>query len=82
MNFAVVYTQAAEDELRAFPAKIQRQIAAKVARLQHGFSGDIKKLQAVDNVYRLRSGGFRILFEVEEATIVIRAIRDRKSAYE
>ncbi len=71
-------------ELLAFPAKIQRQIAAKVTRLHHGFAGDIKKLQATDNVYRLRSGNFRIfiLFEVEGPTIVIRTIRDRKAAYE
>jgi mRNA-degrading endonuclease RelE of RelBE toxin-antitoxin system len=82
VNYTVVYTKQAEGELLAFPAKIQRQISLKVARLQHGFSGDIKKLQSSDNVYRLRSGDFRILFEVDGTTIVIRTIRDRKSAYE
>ena len=82
MKFAIVYTKQSETELLAFPAKIQRQIAAKVARLQYGFTGDIKKLQATDNVYRLRSGSFRILFEIEATTIVIRSIRDRKAAYE
>lgn len=82
MKFTVVYTRQAETELFAFPAKIQRQIAAKIARLQHGFTGDIKKLQATDNVYRLRSGNFRILFEVDGTRIDIRAIRDRKAAYE
>ncbi|MFM9955652.1 MAG: type II toxin-antitoxin system RelE family toxin [Opitutaceae bacterium] len=39
-------------------------------------------MQATDNVYRLRSGDFRILFEVEGSTVVIRTIRDRKEAYE
>lgn len=82
MKYQIVYTKQAETELRAFAAKIQRQISAKVARLQHGFAGDIKKLQATDNVYRLRSGGVRILFELEGSTLVIRAIRDRKTAYE
>ncbi len=82
MKYAIAYTKQAEAELLAFHVKIQRQIAAKVARLQHGFTGDIKKLQATDNVYRLRSGDFRILFELEGSTLVIRAIRDRKNAYE
>jgi mRNA-degrading endonuclease RelE of RelBE toxin-antitoxin system len=82
MKYTVTYTKQAEAELLAFPVKIQRQIAAKVARLQQGFTGDIKKLQATDNVYRLRSGGFRILFELEGSTLVIRSIRDRKNAYE
>lgn len=82
MNYAVAYTKQAEAELLGFSPKIQRQLAAKIARLRHGFTGDIKKLQAADNVYRLRSGDFRILFEVEGATVVIRTIRDRKEAYE
>ena len=61
---------------------MQRQVAAKVARLRHGFVGDIKKLQASDNVYRRRSGNVRIMFEVEGSTLVIRTIRDRKNAYD
>ncbi|HXA80526.1 MAG TPA: type II toxin-antitoxin system RelE/ParE family toxin [Opitutaceae bacterium] len=82
MKYTVTYTKQAETELLAFPVKIQRQIATKVARLQYGLAGDIKKLQATDNVYRLRSGDFRILFELEGSALVIRAIRDRKNAYE
>ena len=69
-------------ERPAFPAKFPRQIVAKVARLRDGFTGDIKKLQAADNVCRLRSGGVRILFEIEGSTLVIRTIRDRKEAHE
>lgn len=82
MKFNVVYSRQAETELLVLPGKIQRQVAAKVARLQYGFSGDIKKLQATDNVYRLRSGSHRILFELEGSTIIIRALRARKDAYE
>lgn len=82
MNYTVAYTKQAQTELLGFPTKMQRQLAAKIARLQRGFTGDIKKLQATDNVYRLRSGDFRILFEVEGSTVVIRTIRDRKDAYE
>ncbi len=82
MNYAVTYTKQAEIELLGFPPKIQRQLATKIARLQHGFTGDIKKLQAADNIYRLCSGDFRILFELEGSVVVIRTIRDRKEAYE
>jgi mRNA-degrading endonuclease RelE of RelBE toxin-antitoxin system len=82
MKYAVFYSKQAEAELLAFPAKIQRQIAAKIARLQHGFAGDIKKLQATDAIYRLRSGEVRIIFELAGSDLVIRTIRDRKNAYE
>jgi len=82
MKFEIVSTRQAEIELFSFPTKILRQIMAKIVRLQHGFTGAIKKLQATDNIDRLRSGDFRILFEVEGATLVIRTLRDRKAAYE
>lgn len=82
MKFAVAYTKQAEAELLGFPAKIQRQLKTKIARLQHGFTGDIKKLQATDNIYRLRSGDFRILFELDRTNLLILTIRDRKQAYE
>ena len=82
MNFGIFYTRQSEAELLAFPPKVQRQIKAKIARLQDGFIGDIKKLNASDNIYRLRSGNFRILFELDGASLVILTIRDRKEAYE
>ena len=82
VKYGIFYTKQSEAELLAFPAKIQRQIKAKIARLQDGFSGDIKKLNASDNIYRLRSGDFRVLFEIEGTNLVIRTIRDRKEAYE
>jgi len=82
MPYGIFYTQQSETELLAFPPKVQRQIKAKIARLQGGFSGEIKKLNASDNIYRLRSGNYRILFEIEGANLVIRTIRDRKDAYE
>ena len=82
VKYGIFYTKQSEAELSAFPARIQSQIKAKIARLQDGFSGDIKKLNASDNIYRLRSGDFRILFEIEGTNFVIRTIRDRKEAYE
>jgi len=47
-----------------------------------GFPGQIKKLNAADNIYRLRSGNFRVPFATEGANILIGTIRDRKDAYE
>jgi mRNA-degrading endonuclease RelE of RelBE toxin-antitoxin system len=82
VKFTVLYSREAERALLAFPAKVQRQLAVKIARLSDGFAGDIKKLQASDNIYRLRAGNVRILFELEGSTLVIRTIRDRKNVYD
>jgi mRNA interferase RelE/StbE len=83
VRYTIVYTKQSAAELLALPAKVQRQIKAKIERLVHGFTGDIKKLHATENIYRLRSGDFRIIFEVEGASvIVILTIRNRKDGYE
>ncbi len=49
------YSQEALDNLRSVPRRFANQIIQKISRLEHGLSGDIKRLQAADFVYRLRS---------------------------
>ena len=43
--------------------------------------GDIKKLQGVDNGYRLRVGDLRVLFSIEDDIIYIDNIIPRGQAY-
>jgi len=43
--------------------------------------GDIKKLQGVENGYRLRVGDLRVLFSMEDNTIYIDNIIPRGQAY-
>lgn len=81
MPYTVSYTQEAANQLFALPVKVQRQIKTKVERLGAGFTGDIKKLNAADNIYRLRSGDFRILFQISETSLLILLIGDRKDIY-
>lgn len=43
--------------------------------------GDIKKLQGIENGYRLRVGDLRVLFSIEDDTIYIDNIIPRGQAY-
>ncbi len=43
--------------------------------------GDIKKLQGIDNGYRLRVGDLRVLFSIEDNIIYIDNIIPRGQAY-
>ena len=43
--------------------------------------GDVKKLQGVDDGYRLRVGGLRVLFSMEDDKIFIDNIIPRGQAY-
>lgn len=43
--------------------------------------GDIKKMQGIENGYRLRVGDLRVLFSIEDDTIYIDNIIPRGQAY-
>jgi mRNA-degrading endonuclease RelE of RelBE toxin-antitoxin system len=80
MPYEIFYTEESEAALLALPAKAQGQIRKKVEALRH-WAGDIKKLEGVENAYRLRSGDYRIIFERTGSIIVIFKISNRKDAY-
>jgi mRNA interferase RelE/StbE len=50
--------------------------------LQNDLAGEVKKLTARTQEYRLRIGMFRILFLLERDLISVYAVKDRKEAYE
>jgi mRNA-degrading endonuclease RelE of RelBE toxin-antitoxin system len=78
----VVLAEAAKDELAALPKRIAEQVFKKIERLQSGLVGDIKALRRAKAGYRLRSGGYRILFDMHSDRIVIQHIKHRRDAYE
>jgi mRNA interferase RelE/StbE len=44
-------------------------------------AGDIKKLQGEETAYRLRVGGYRVLFKAKESCIAVYKIAPRGQAY-
>ena len=78
----IQYTEGAAEDLARLPKRMAEQIVRKITRLEHGLHGDIKHLQDHDIAYRLRSGDFRILFDVEDDTIVVQQIGNRKDIYD
>lgn len=82
LNYRIIYTDVAREDLDRLPQRQAAQVVKKIARLEHGLHGDIKRLQNHDNAYRLRMGDYRILFDVIKGAIVIQRIKDRKDAYD
>lgn len=83
MNYEIAYTAKALADIAALPEKIRKQVEKKIAGLR-SWGGDVKKLEGNTNRYRLRSGDFRILFEIRKGVlvIVILEVLDRKEAYD
>lgn len=71
----------AEKDLRSLPTTEARKIAEKLKALESDLSGDVKRLTNFTPEYRLRVGNYRVLFEVEETSIVIYRIMHRQRAY-
>jgi mRNA-degrading endonuclease RelE of RelBE toxin-antitoxin system len=78
----IIYTEVALDDLRRIPKRFARQILAKVSRLEHGLHGDVKRLTSFDIDYRLRSGDYRVLFDLEGKTIIVHRVLHRREAYD
>ena len=64
------------------PKDARRLIGAKLDRAQLDLTGDIKKMKGFKNKYRLRAGNYRVLFELEGASLVVYDVGDRKDIYE
>ena len=75
------YTDLALDDLRGIPLRHADQITRKVERLRSGWMGDIKALTNAEAGYRLRAGEYRVLFDCDGKTVVVRRIRNRRDAY-
>ena len=57
------------------------RIVKSLSQLEHGLSGDIKRLTNFTPEYRLRVGNYRVLFEIEGATVVVYRVMHRKHVY-
>ena len=76
------YTETAIADLEKLTPRTAAQVLRKIDRLRLGLHGDIKHLTNYDYDYRLRSGNFRILFDVSGNHIIVHRIKDRKEAYD
>ena len=63
----IVYTQLAVDDLRCIPLLSL---------------GNIKRLTNFDVDYRLRSGDYRVLFDVEGHRIIVHRVLHRRESYD
>ena len=81
-RYRVEYGATALNDLDSLAGKVRKQVLRKIERLKSGLHGDIKHLRQTDVAYRLRTGDYRILFDVEGDAIVIRRIGHRKNVYD
>jgi mRNA interferase RelE/StbE len=82
MTYRIQINRDALKTLAALSAKLRRQIGAKIDSLgDNPFPPGCKKLN--DDLYRIRSGDYRIVYTVIEKQVLICVLRigDRKEVY-
>lgn len=81
MKYQIQLKPKALKDLKAIRLSDRKRIVERMNKLTDNLQGDVKKLTSHSPEYRLRSGKFRILFEIEEQQIVIYRVYHRKEAY-
>lgn len=74
----VEYSKKAVKYIGSLDKPTKRRLREAIEKMPQG---DIKKLQGINNGYRLRVGDLRVLFSMEEDTIYIDNILPRGQAY-
>lgn len=68
MRYRLEIKEEARLQLRALSKEQRNRIGLRLEALQNDLDGDVKKLASRTHEYRLRVGGFRVLFVRWKAT--------------
>ena len=82
IEYQLALSKAAREQVLELRKDRRRQIGQRLTLPQNNLTGDVKKLNAVENKYRPRVGKFRVLFRLEDDLIAVYSVKDRKEAYE
>ena len=82
MRYRLEIKHEALAQLRALSKEDRRNIGWRMDALQNDLSGNVKKLTARTQEYRLRVGSYRVLFMLDADLIVVDAVKNRKEAYD
>lgn len=83
-RYRIVLTRAAERALTSLPRADLRRIDPKIQALAEvPRPAGVKKLEGMTDLYRIRSGDYRIVYQIEEARLVILVVHvgNRRDIY-
>lgn len=76
MSYQVVIKPAAQRQLKKLTLAIQKELIALIESLsQEPRPSGCKKLKGRQNQYRVRSGDYRIIYSIEDTSLVVRVIK-------
>ena len=82
MRYRIEISEKAREQLHSLSKELRRNIGQRMEAMRENLQGDVLKLKAQGNRYRLRVGSYRVLFVLAGDAIQVYAVKDRKEAYE
>jgi mRNA interferase RelE/StbE len=83
-TYRVQIEPSALDALKALPEKERRRVGKKINTLAfEPRSRKAEKLEGEENLYRIRSGDYRILYQIHDDVFIVVVVRvaNRRDAY-
>lgn len=83
-KYRVVFAKAADRQLRKLPERLQQRLVRAAELLEDDpRPPGAKKLQGAENLWRVRVGDYRILYEIQNTKLIVLVIRlaHRKDIY-
>ena len=78
----VEWTETALEDMAALDKGIARRVKQAVERFADTGAGNVKWLQGIDPPeYRLRVGDYRVRFHLDDETVQVLRVRNRREAY-
>ena len=78
----IEWTETALEDMAALDKGIARRVKQAVERFADTGAGSVKRLQAIDPPeYRLRVGDYRVRFHLDDETVRVLRVRNRREAY-
>ncbi|PSB46866.1 type II toxin-antitoxin system mRNA interferase toxin, RelE/StbE family [Cyanosarcina cf. burmensis CCALA 770] len=76
MTYQVEFSRQAQKQFDALPRQIQQRLQPQIDTLaEEPRPSGVKKLKGAENQYRIRVGSYRIVYEIQDAVLLIILLR-------
>jgi mRNA interferase RelE/StbE len=81
MKYNVQFKPRAAKDIARLSSRMQLEIIKGIEAMSDDLTGDVKRLTNFTPEYRLRVGNYRVLFEIENKSIIVYRVRHRREVY-
>ncbi len=81
MQYDIQFKPRAVKDIEKISSRMQLKIIKGIEMLGDNLAGDVKRLTNFTPEYRLRIGDYRVLFEIENKSLIVYRVRHRREVY-